>query len=345
MGFVSVVLIETNEIHIVSTSGDRNKEVNLDNRSRWDPSKYLMDTDGKRLIEEICRKVEEFWKANRRRDDAVILSLPGTLKDAYSVVSSSRLGIREPVNIASIVSEKLKVPCYLFHDTECISLGEIRYGGYFDGEVPSNMVYIFVDEGVGSKIYIDGKLYIGSGIAGLLGRLIVNPDGDYYPAIRSSGALEMYCGRPWVSKRLVEVYHGEANKKNNAVIDEGDKDSKFRKALSAAARSGEVSQISYDRIADGVNLNDPIAVQVIDRSARYLGYSINSVITLINPEVIVLGGAMISEVPGYAEKAVSYARQLCWANAWNATDIKVSANGRDFQVYGAIALYHSMINR
>lgn len=141
--------------------------------------------------------------------------MPGTLQDEKKIISSSRLGIRKPVNFADILTFKLDVPCSIYHDTECLIVGEIRHGNYFEGQPPHSLVYIFVDEGIGSKIIIDGKQYLGAGTAGLLGRLIVQPEGAYYQSLRSSGSLEVYSSRPWVSRRLVEVYHSEMDKKDS----------------------------------------------------------------------------------------------------------------------------------
>jgi predicted NBD/HSP70 family sugar kinase len=144
---------------------------------------------------------------------------------------------------------------------------------------------------------------------------------------------------------LVEVYISEINKKNTVPISEDAEYSKFRQALKATANSEIWSQISYDRIASGLNDNDPIALHVIDYAAKYLGFTVNAVITIINPAVIILGGRMITELPGFADKTISYARQFSWPIAWNNTEIKASQHGRDIQVYGAVELLLSLLNQ
>ncbi len=338
---ISVVLLEKLVVDTHTCSTSDGKEIEILFKESWDPSKYLVDPDGTRLIEEISRRLKEHWKKKQVKPKHVIISMPGTLQDDKKLISSSRLGIRKPVDFANILSDKLDVNCSIHHDTECLIAGEMKYGDYFQDQPPHSLVYIFVDEGIGAKILIDGKQYLGAGTAGLLGRLIVQPEGAYYKQLRSNGSLEVYSSRPWVSTRLVEVYHSEMDKKEIEPGAAEIKFSKFRQALKTASE-GDWSQIKYDRISIGIQENDPIALKVIDNAAKYLGYSINSVVTLISPNLIILAGAMITDLPLFTEKAISYARQFCWATAWNNTEIKISDYGRDMQVFGSIELYNNL---
>ena len=334
---ITVVLLEELEVKIYTCSTSQDNSIEILFKENWNPSKYLSDPNGQRLIEEIARRVRNHWKENNLNPEHVAISMPGTLQDENRLISSSRLGIRKPVDFSNILSSKLGVGCSIHHDTECLIVGEIRHGNYFQDQPPYSLVYIFVDEGIGSKIIIDGKHYVGAGTAGLLGRLIVQPEGAYYKPLRSSGSLEAYSSRPWVSRRLVEVYHSEMDKKGSEDQTEESNFSKFRQALSTASE-GDWTQIQYDRIAFGIKEKDSIALHVIDSAAKYLGYSINSVITLINPNLIILGGAMITELPLFTQKTISYARQFSWATAWNNTEIKISQYGRDMQVFGSLEL-------
>jgi predicted NBD/HSP70 family sugar kinase len=344
MNHVTAVLIEGKEALLFVCSVAKDGVITELSREKWNPTDYLNDANGQRLIEEISRRVTSHWKINKSKSDCVVLSLPGTLKDETALISSSRLGIRQPVEISKILSASLVKPCYIFHDTECLIKGEINHGNHFKGEPPLSLVYIFVDEGIGSNISINGKHYLGMGTAGLLGRLIVQPEGPYDTSLMSTGSLEAYSSRPGVSRRLVEVYHSELNKKGSSLLQKDEEYSKFRQALKIASE-GDWSQIEYDRIAAGLNSNDPIAVNVIDNAARYLGYSINAVITIINPELIILGGGMIAELPGFSQKVINYARQFCWPTAWNKTEIKASQHGRDMQLFGSIDLALPFLKR
>ena len=107
------------------------------------------------------------------------------------------------------------MPCRVFHDVECLALGEDMHGepdgsGIGEGKT---LVYIFADEGVGSKTIIDGKTYRGAGIAGTIGRLTVQPDGSYFRELAARGPLEVFSSRPWISENLVAMYLSERDKR------------------------------------------------------------------------------------------------------------------------------------
>lgn len=343
MEHITVALLEAKELSLYSKTLTREGVIEPLNARKHDISAYTIASDTDRLIEEISRRITSFWEDNKRKDDTLLLSLPGTLQDQETLISSSRLGIRKPINVAKSIRDHLRISnCYIFHDTECLCIGEVKYGEHLDDIEHNSIVYILVDEGIGSKILIDGKLHKGTGTAGLLGRLVVQPDGAYYPALRSSGVLEVYSSRPWVSRRLVEVYESELDKKGYKEMNIDNNLSKFRQALKTASDKKTHSEINYERIADGMNEQDPIAINVIETATKYLGYALNTVITLINPSLIILGGDMVTKIPHFPEKTLNYTRQYCWATAWNNTNIKTSTNDREFQVLGCIDLYRDL---
>lgn len=312
----------------------------------WDCSPYLDDPGGLRLAEEIVRRTRSFASALSINPDAVAISLPGTLDGHKTVVRSTRLGIRDRLNVTDVFA-RLKAPaCFLFNDTESLAIGEARYAASEPGPtsaddtfVPSggesdNFAYVMVDEGVGLSLFIGGMPYRGAGSAGHLGRLIVEPDGAYNRIFASRGPLEVFAARPWVSTNIVGEHLAEAGKNT---VEVPTQESSFRLAVGAAAEK-DWSKLGFGQIAEGLRIADPIAVNVLDDAARYLGLALNALITIANPPLIILGGGMIEEIPTFADRATSYARRFSWMTAWNRTTIRVAALGKRAQALGAAAL-------
>lgn len=342
---LTVVVLERPRslIHICKTNGPETRTFST--LTEWDPSPHLVDLDGRRLFEEIIRRVRSAWDEYGTSTTGVIVTLPGTLEGSETIVSSSRLGIRTRVPAAQIISAGLGVPCRLYHDVECLALGEDQYarstGGQGSISQGNTLTYIFAEEGVGSKTIIDAKTHLGAGVAGTLGRLTVQPDGSYYKALSARGPLEVFSSRPWISENLVAMYLSERDK-NGATLPALEQ-SNFRRSLRVAA-SGDWSSIDYEYIADGIATQDPIAQSVLDVAARYLGFAINSVIAILHPHKIVLGGAVLTRLPGFVDHVIAYARSYSWPLAWNSTNIALSSLGRDAQIYGAIQLWAKTFN-
>jgi glucokinase len=334
---LTVVVLESQLARVYECGWDNHALVKFEQVSEWDSSPYQTDEDGRRLFEEITRRTRTVWDRRSGPTSGVAVSMPGMIIDSNVVLASSRLGIRQQTACGATLAQALGVKCRIFHDVECIAIGEDRRAAAadLDRSNESTLVYVFVDEGVGSKAIIDGKVYRGAGSAGVLGRLIVQPHGAYFREMATRGSLETYASRPWVSENLVAAYRSELNKKGASSAS-----SHFRGALSVAA-DRDWRSLTYENIAEGINDGDPIANSVIDLAANYLGLTIGWVITILHPHQVVLGGGMISELPTFADRVVDSARHYCWANAWNATEVSIAAMGRDAQVEGAIHLWLS----
>ena len=94
----------------------------------WDPRKFLSDPRGLRLIEEVVRRLRELIPKLETQPEAVALSLPGTLEGTSICSGSSRLGIYETVDVSDEAKRLGGPTCYLFHDAECLAIGEVRHG-------------------------------------------------------------------------------------------------------------------------------------------------------------------------------------------------------------------------
>ena len=334
-----MVLLETHQASISNCTIDASGTVSSQKEQDWDPSTHLMDRDGKRLLEEVSRRVRSCWEKKAGSTEGVVVTMPGTLGGFDTVVSSSRLGIRDPVPISDVLSGTLGVPCLAFHDVECLALGEDlneRQRGDRAITADTTLVYVFADEGVGSKAIIDGRAHVGAGAAGTVGRLTVQPEGSYFKALTSRGPLEVYSSRPWVSENLVTHYLSEQDKRGS-ISDQTD-ETRFRRSLRVAA-DGDWRSIDYELIAAGITDQDPIVLSVLDVAARYLGLAIHSIITILHPHQIVLGGAMMTQLPGFSNQVIAYARRFSWPLAWNRTGVRVSSLGRQAQIDGAVELW------
>jgi glucokinase len=185
------------------------------------------------------------------------------------------------------------------------------------------------------SLFIDGKLQKGAGSAGALGRMVVEPAGEFNSTFAARGPLEVYAARPWLSRHMVAEYLAETDKRTSS--DEA-ADTTFRKQLQTAAKRGLFDSISLLSIAAGLSEQDHIAVALLDDAARYLGMAINAVITIVNPPLIILGGEMIQALPAFGQSAMAYARRLSWGAAWNRTTIHISTLGNSAQTQGAAIL-------
>ncbi len=314
----------------------------LEDEESWDPREEIGREDGIRLLDSVA---QHCLRACRNRATELLglsLSVPGTIDGNRSILRSTRLGIRTPLDVAAALNERHGIKGVVVHDTQARALGELRHGSPEDEPADAkagergneSFVYVLVGEGIGTAVFLNGKPYLGAGAAGHLGRMIVDPGGSYNRTFASKGPLEVFAARPWVSQNLVGEYLSEAQKRTS--IEADDLASRpFRVALQAAADSNEWASIGYRQINQALGADDAIAVQVVDDAARYLGLGIAALITILNPPVIILGGGMIEQLDTFLERVVNYTRRYSWELAWERTQVRPAKLGPDAQFWGS----------
>lgn len=150
-------------------------------------------------------------------------------------------------------SEFLKRPVPVLNDAQAALLGEAWVGA---ARGSANVMLLTLGTGVGGALMVDGKLLKGSsGRAGHLGHVSLNPEGDLDIA-NSPGSLENAIGNCTVSDRT----HGRFETTHDLI---------------AAFESGDTE-----------------AARVWLTSIRNLAAAIASLINVVDPEVIVIGGGI-----------------------------------------------------
>ena len=313
---------------------------NYENQSWECRSEYFESKSGDRLFDEILRKLNVFLGNRKELPDGIAISVPGTVEGSHKILSSKRLGIVSPIDVTELFKQKKLPKCFVFHDTECMGIGEVKYGALKNSiggnDIMQNFAYICVDEGIGSTLFINGSAFKGCGSAGHIGRLIVDPRGQYNPTFSSKGSLEVYCSRPWVSTNIVGQFLAEKGKSGNLL----GVNSTFRDAvLTASEQERKWNTLPYHILAKGLETRDPIAVSIIEEASMYLGLAVNCLLSIVHPPAIIIGGGMVTHLPSFYDSAISYARRFSWELAWNRTVIRPSILDRKAQILGAAELF------
>ena len=162
-------------------------------------------------------------------------------------------------------------PVFIENDANVAALAE-SVAGVSAGT--SSSVFITIGTGIGSGIIINGKIWSGfHGIGGELGHVIFDLDG--VPCTCGNhGCLERYCSATAIIRMGREA----------AARDPG--------TLMLTLAKNDPSLITAKTVIDAARQNDPAAVHVYHCFIDYLAQAIGSVVNLLDPEVIVLGGGV-----------------------------------------------------
>jgi len=176
------------------------------------------------------------------------------------------------VAVRDTVSPKVGCPVYLLNDVRTATLGELTFG--HGKETPdATMAFFALGTGIGGGVAIDGKLRLGPlGAAGELGHQTVVVDGPRC-GCGNMGCMEAVASGPAITAEGVRLMlSGQAPKL-------------FELA------DGEPSKVTTKEMADAAADDEPVAGAIV-RAAQYLGIGVANVITIIHPDLVVLGGGV-----------------------------------------------------
>ena len=173
------------------------------------------------------------------------------------------------VPIAEIMEKEFKIPTRVDNDVRCAALGELNFGA---GVGCENLICITVGTGIGSGLIINGKLVRGaSNAAGEIGHIKLDMNGGPLCGCGDRGCLEAFASGPSIVA-LAEEYI------------KGGKSTKYRELANP--------DITPYIVSEAAKQGDPVAKRIFTIVGEYIGVGLASVVNLLNPEKIIVGGGV-----------------------------------------------------
>ncbi len=219
------------------------------------------------------------------------------------------------------ISNLCGVPAVLCNDADVAGLAEARFGA---GKGLSPIFYITVGTGVGGSLIIDGQIYRGAGRgAAEIGHL--RPVYPLSPTHGHDGILEDYAAGSGIAKVPEQM------EQRGADI------SGIRHFARGGPFNGKV-------IADAARAGDPVSLRILDEAVQALAEGICSVIKLLCPRRIIIGGglSLIGEELWF-KPLRKYVADRGMAALAGLTEIVPAALGEEVVVHGALALACQML--
>jgi len=220
------------------------------------------------------------------------------------------------IALRDIMQEKYKLDTFLVNDASAAALGELRFGA---GKGVRNLVLLTLGTGIGGGIIIDGELYTGAtGGAAEIGHMTIEANGPRCDC-GNIGCLESLASGTAVAKEAIER------------IKSGGKSSLVEMV------KGKVEDITAEEVGVAARSGDPLARDIIDRAAFYLGVGLVSLVNIFNPEMIVLGGGMAKMGSPLLEPARKLVKERAFTMLAQAVRIVTAKLGNEAGIYGAAA--------
>lgn len=174
------------------------------------------------------------------------------------------------ISIVERFQKKFRKKVYLENDVRVMALVEKVFGECRDNQ---NFVVLNVEEGVGGSIYLNDMLYHGYGsMSGELGHMVVKRNSLEKCSCGKRGCLETeVSNRAIIKKIMAQIRINNQYSSLKKVLDEGKK-------------------LEIKDVLEGVEEKDMLSLSVVGEAIQYIAYALDMIISVINPEKIILYG-------------------------------------------------------
>ncbi len=274
------------------------------------------------LVDIITRNIKKIIRRNGLQES----DLPGIgigfaghirYRDGVVITTSNLKGFRN-YPLREKFQSRFNIPILLDNDANAQAWGEYKFGA---GQGFDDMIFLTISTGIGAGIIINKAIYRGNtGTAGEFGHTIVEPESDLLCTCGNYGCLMAYAS----GLALPHLFEKK--------LKEG------KKSKLTLLPDFNPSEITGQLLKKGLDMDDPVSIEIIDESGYYMGVGIYNIFQALNPPLIVLGGGLTNWGDPYLNKIRSTFYGLARDMLYDPVEITISKIIGNAGVIGAAAL-------
>ena len=182
----------------------------------------------------------------------------------------------EDVNVRKRLEAEFSCPVAVLNDVDAGVYGEFRFGAGVDARC---VVGVFPGTGIGGGCVYNGEILRGKGSSCLeLGHIPIQPNGPLC-GCGQRGCLEAVASRTAIASQAARaVLRGDA-------------------PFLAKTVGADVANIRSGTLAEAIREGDHAVEEIVYDAARAIGSGVASIVNLLCPDVVVMGGGLVEAMP------------------------------------------------
>jgi glucokinase len=280
----------------------------------------LEKREGKEVGDLIAEETQKLIKTHHNIQ-SIGIAIPGIYRHKTGTIWAPNIKGWEDYPLLEQMKEATSVPVSIDSDRAAYILGESWMG---NAKGCNNAIYLAVGTGIGAGILIDGKILRGEhDIAGAIGWMALHQ--PFEEKYISCGCFEYYASGEGITRVAREVLSKADN--YNGILCQKKKE-----------------ELTAQNVFAAYKKDDVIAKEVFSVCIRFWGMAVANLVSLFNPEKIILGGGVfgpaVQFIPDIIDEATKWAQPI----SIKKTTIEASSLGSDAGLYGAgwLAWQHSL---
>ena len=280
------------------------------------------EADLDRLMDLIENQVRQIVEKNELslEDDllGVGVSLPSSIDyEKGLVLDTDNIMYLTNAPVRDLLKKRLNVTIALENDANAAALAEHKLGA---GQGFDHMIYAALSTGIGGGLILNGKLYRGMhGMAGEIGHAFVSDSTGYPCPCGVTGCAQSIASGSTMAKyatdRIKEGY-------DSAILN----------------YAGTLSGIDLEAVGKALQVNDPLALEIVNRGAEYLGRMFHSLNQIFDINVFVYGGGVAKLGKRFIDRMIASYRHYSLVDQRYPAQFIPAKFGDKAGMYGAALL-------
>ena len=275
-----------------------------------------------RMVETIREACDDAGVSPKRLS-GIGVGCPGPLDLNRGVVlETPNLGWKN-AKVKKVLENAFRCPAQIANDVDAGVYGEFRFGAARDAHC---VVGVFPGTGVGGGCVYEGKILRGKkGSCMEIGHMPVAADGPLC-GCGNRGCLEAVAGRLAISAAAAKAaYRG--------------------KAPNLMAEAGtDLANIRSGPLARAIKAGDKVVEDIVRDAANTVGWAMAGVVNLMAPDVVLLGGGLVEEMPDlYLQEVRRGLKGRVMPSFRGSYKVVAAELGDDAGVVGAAAWVQNMV--
>lgn len=213
------------------------------------------------ILKQIHRLTEVLSSEVGMLPEKIGIGTPGALDPITNTLKNANTTCLNGQPFKQDLEDILGIPISIANDANCFAMAEAKFGAAKEALPDANVVFgVIMGTGVGGGVVVNGKVINGrQGIAGEWGHNFLDDSGG-----------DCYCGKVGCVERIIS----------------GPSLERFHRSLSGNdLKLKEIVARYHDK-------SDAHAIATMERLIHFFGKGLASVINMLDPDVIVLGGGV-----------------------------------------------------
>ncbi|MGI6536804.1 MAG: ROK family transcriptional regulator [Caldicoprobacterales bacterium] len=222
-----------------------------------------------KVLKDVIKEFLNKFKFNRIAGIGIVAPGPLDINKGIILSPPNFWGWKN-IPIKQILEETFNIPVILDNNANAYAIAEKNYGRE---KKYRNFIYAVVDEGIGAGIIMDNRIYRGKGGFGSeIGHISIDMNGPKCEC-GNHGCIEVYATIPQIMRYI------------NSFAELG-----IPSSYLTEIRSRRL--IEWDDIIKGLQMEDPVCLNIIRKEAEYLANVFVTLINVLEPEAIFIGSTI-----------------------------------------------------